>query len=151
MNKLVVTIPGLEGAYEFEDIATFTNRELHRVKRLTGLRVGEFQEAFEVGDNDVLVSLAVIILERAGKVVDDDMLWDAPAGALTFDFSEVEDPTQGSAPTSEPDESEPDESEPLVSGNGSTTPSESQENDRSLTGLPGLPKSVIYDPETLAS
>jgi hypothetical protein len=151
MNKLVVTIPGLEGTYEFEDISTFSNRELHRIKKLTGLRAGEIQEALEAGDNDVLVAMGAVVLARAGKQFDDDMLWDAPAGSMTFDFSEQEDPTQGSAPTSEPSESVSDEPEQSATGNGGPTPSESPENDRSLTGLPGLPKSVIYDPETLAS
>jgi hypothetical protein len=152
MNKLVVSgIPSLDGTYEFEDFATFTNRELHRIKMMTGLRVGEFQEAFEVGDNDVLVALAMVVLTRTGKEVDDDLLWDAPAGVLVFDFSEEADPTQGSGTPSEPSESESDESEQSATGNGGQTPSESPESDRSLTGLPGLPKSVIYDPETLAS
>jgi hypothetical protein len=151
MNKLLVTIPGLEGTYEFEDITVFSNRELHRIKSMTGLRAGEIQEAFEAGDNDVLVAMGAVILMRSGKQFDDDMLWDAPAGSMSFDFSEQEDPTQGSAPTSEPSESASDEPEQSATGSDGQTPSESPENGRSLTGLPGLPKSVIYDPETSAS
>lgn len=152
MNKLIVSgIPTLDGEYEFEDFTTFTNRELHRIKKLTGLRLGEFQEAFASMDNDVLVGLSVVVLERQGKDVDDEQLWDAPAGSLVFDFEATEDPTEGLTQTSESNEDELTASEPPDSGSDSRTSSENPENGQKVTGLPVLPRSVISDPETLAS
>ncbi len=149
MNKLIVTIPSLEGTYEFEDFSSFTNRELHRIKKMTGIRLGEFQEALEAGDNDLLVALSALILEREGKPVDDDVLWDAEAGALVFDFSEVANPTQGSTPSNVTSETGSTNSEPPVSGSDTETPSANPENGQSLTGHQDLPRSVISDPVTL--
>ena len=105
MNRLIIEgVPPYDGTHEFEDFTSFTNRELHRIKKQTGIRVGEFAEALEAGDNDLLVALATVILERTGIKVDDDILWDADAGAITMDFSveaEEENPTQASLPLPE--------------------------------------------------
>lgn len=152
MNKLIISgIPSMDGEYEFEDFTTFSNRELHRIKKLTGLRLGEFQEAFASLDNDVLVGLAVVVLERQGKDVDEEQLWDAPAGGLVFDFETVENPTEGSIQTSSDSEDESTSSEPTSSGPSSTEPSESPENGLRVTGHLDLPRSAISAPETLAS
>lgn len=80
-------MPPYDGEYPF-DIEGFTNRELHRIKQLTGLRVGELQEAFEAGDNDVIVALAVIVLERSGRKVEDQVIWNAEAGTIRLEFED---------------------------------------------------------------
>lgn len=89
MAKLKIeNIDGLEGEYEF-DPSYFTNRELHLIKRETGIRAGELQDAVEAGDNDLVVTLAYIALLRAGKKLPNaDMLWDASAGTITLDLEE---------------------------------------------------------------
>lgn len=82
-------IPPWDGDYHL-DVSSFTNRELHVIKEMVGIRAGELQEAFAANDNDVLVAMAKIAVLRAGKTIDDDTLWDAPVGSVVFDFSEDE-------------------------------------------------------------
>ncbi len=124
MDKLVIEgIQPYDGTYEFS-LDGFTNRELHRIKKLTGLRAGEFEDAFGALDNDMVVALAVVILERSGVTVRDDILWDAEAGGIRLEFEGVvEDgpPAPGASQTS--------------SGDASSASSESQENGQSPTGL----------------
>lgn len=83
-----LTIDGIDravdGTYEFDFIdliGNLTNREIHRIKVMTGVRYGEMLDAFKAGDNDLNVAFAAILLQRRGKRVDDDVLWDAPAGS----------------------------------------------------------------------
>lgn len=75
------------------DLTRFTNREFHTIKEMSGVRAGELDEAFKKGDNDVLVAFTVIMLERAGKQVNRDVIWDAPAGTVTLvpDAEDVEE------------------------------------------------------------
>lgn len=75
----------------------FTTGDLNIIKTISGVRAGEIQDAFAAGDTDLIVALAVVALHRAGKIVRRqayqvaERLWDAPAGALTFDAGETED------------------------------------------------------------
>lgn len=83
-----MTVKGLgkavDGTYEF-DLAAFltingpealTTRERHKVKTQTGLRGAEIAEAALALDASVWVSLAAILLERNGKVPNEQRLWD---------------------------------------------------------------------------
>ena len=91
MSKLVIAqVPGVDGSYEFDfEERPFTNGELHMIKTTAGVRAGEIEEAFDKGDNDMMVALALIVLKRHGKVIPHDALWDAPAGCLTFEMDDV--------------------------------------------------------------
>lgn len=151
MSKLVIDgVFGLDGEYE-ADLSYFTNRELHQIKKQTGIRAGEFSEAFASGDNDVMVAFAVVILNRAGKEGAEDLLWDAKAGSVTLlldDEDEEGDAGEGgvgarppdspttSGPESSPDadSSGSDENEP--STETSPTPLALLESDPSPTGFP---------------
>ena len=63
MAKLVIDgVYGLDGTYD-ADLSYFTNRELHRIKVMTGLRLGEYEDAFNSGDDDV------IMVSRKGQAV----------------------------------------------------------------------------------
>lgn len=84
----------------------FTNRELHTIKEVAGVRANEVEEAFNAGDNDMLVALAVIALRRAGLAIHMDALWDADAGAIQV-LADVED-----------DADPPDLTPPAESGSG---------------------------------
>jgi hypothetical protein len=107
VDKLKVTgISKLvDGEYEFDlaemmslgEPGSLTNREGHRLKVMSGVRMGELEEALLAGDNDVLVALAAIVLERRGKRVDENMLWDAPMGSgLEIEIGDREDtPAEG--------------------------------------------------------
>jgi hypothetical protein len=147
-------LPPLDGRYAFQVIdmmsiglaGSLTNREAHELKRLSGVRIGELEDALAAGDNDVLVAFAVLILRRHGKRFDEDKLWDAQVGAaLKYDFAHSreektedppeETPLEPSGPPASP------ENESSRSGGESSSPSsESPENLQSPIGLLGLAK-----------
>jgi len=107
-----MTIKLLEREYEL--VPPFTNRELHIVKQVAGVRAGEVWDAMEAGDNDVLVALAHIAVRRTGAPRPSlDELWDLPAGGI-----ELAEPEAVEDPTTPPDGGE---SEPV--GVPETTPS----------------------------
>lgn len=100
MAKLTIAgIAPFDGDYDL-DIGTFTNRELHTIKQISGVRAGEFKEATQAGDNDLLVAFTVIVLQRAGKKVEADQIWDADLGTVTItpDAAVVEERPLTSAP-----------------------------------------------------
>lgn len=152
-----LTIKGIgrvDGDYDFDivklvsspgDPEYMTYREWHRVKLLTAIRAGEMIEAFRVGDLDAQLAVAVIVLARHGKDVDEDLLWDAPGTAgITFTLaeraeeSEPEDPKGG-----EPHENEPSVSPQRNGGESSSSTSVSPATVPSPTGSPASPRSAI--------
>lgn len=140
MPKIVVdSADTLAGEYEL-DLSHFTHREWSIIKREAGVRAGEFWDALNAGDADVILALAVVAMRRAGKDpsrYEIDALWDTDAGKITLDASDVEDdadPPDGnglpeSGSPSLPDSTESSESSELTwasptgdpgSGTGST-------------------------------
>jgi hypothetical protein len=169
-QKLTVTGLGkLDGEYPFDYVGMqtmghpeqLTNREGRTIKRMSGVRAGELNDALEAGDTDVLVALAKVIMERAGRYVDEDALWDSPmASALRFEWTaddeEDEGDAEGPPAESSPRPPEPDSNESLsstseASGTSSTTGSENPGDVPRATGSLGLVKSAESEPETLAS
>ncbi len=71
----IVGVPPYDGEYELPT-SGFTGRETHYIKRVSGLRPKEFDEAMEALDTDVMLSFASVALQRAGHKVDME-LWDA--------------------------------------------------------------------------
>ena len=91
MDQIVITgIAGYNGEYDL-DASYFTNKELHTIKKLAGVRAGEIQAAFAAGDNDLIVALAAIALERNGKAVHEQVLWDAKVGCIMLVGESVEE------------------------------------------------------------
>lgn len=133
-------VPGYDGEYPL-DLSYFTNRELHLIKELSGVRAGELEEAFEAGDNDLMVALAAIAVTRKrGSKPNLDALWDAPAAKLTLNADADEEGAEGDD-ESLPPQTEPDDdatsrsastSDGLVSGNSSAPP----ESDLRRIGVP---------------
>lgn len=128
MDKIVIKgARPYDGEWEF-DSGFFTNRELHTIKRISGLRAGELNEALKAGDTDLVVALAVVALQRHGKQVDEDTIWDAEGGDVQFvgvpDTSEEGDegppgvaaPSDGSSGAALTDSSEPPASPPSRTG-----------------------------------
>lgn len=105
-------------------VPPFTNRELHLIKQIAGIRAGEIFDAFESGDNDVLVALAHIGARRAGVQRPSlDELWDLPAGEIV-----IEAPEDDEDPTSPPSDADGEpggnqETTQPPAGDGSTAPS----------------------------
>lgn len=126
-------IPGFDGSYDLDlDNAPWTARELHWIKKITGLRLGEFEEALEALDYDVVVSFALVALVRSGKVSRQDwqrmsdFLLDAEIGKITIEpiLEEGDD----SPPPSRTQENE------TVSSNGSDGNQMSSSDSSSSTG-----------------
>lgn len=94
---------GVSGEYPFDlDERPFTTGELHLLKEMSGVRAGELMEAMEAGDTDIMVALAMIVLQRHGKQVSQRLLWDSTMGQIMFDFQE------------EPEEEEEDDLPPKI-------------------------------------
>jgi hypothetical protein len=74
-----------DGRYEFSDFG-FTNRELYRIKQLSGIRAGELIEALEANDTSAYVGVAMVVLGRVGKMPDPDTLWNANVGSIVIDL-----------------------------------------------------------------
>lgn len=99
-----LTVKGLgacDGRYEF-DLANlvsingseaFTMREQHRIKQQTGYRGLEIREAVGLFDSSMMVQLVAIVLERQGKTVNQERLWDAKftysSGSYEVDTAEL--------------------------------------------------------------
>jgi hypothetical protein len=93
--KLDGVASSLDGEYDCQ-INDLTNRELHQVRLLSGIAPAGILGGLVSGDAGLLVSLAAIILERNGKHVDVDALWDAPGGSsIVFDVSDVTQDSEG--------------------------------------------------------
>jgi hypothetical protein len=115
---------------------TFTNRDLHTIKQVAGVRAGDLNDALEHKDLDLVVALAVNALRRAGKPIDMDVLWDSEAGKITLEADEA-DAVPPPQPSSEPSASVSEQ--PASSGTyGNGTGDSHQVSDPSVTGLPGL-------------
>jgi hypothetical protein len=151
-------VPGLDGDYPI-DFNALTNRNLHQIKKIAGVRAGEIVEAFQAGDNDLVVVLAVIAVQNSGKFPQlseaaiAEMLWDAPAGSsITIDLSDEEDDASPPAILpNEPNSPSGSSGAPATSGSSSSEPGDLPVSPPSLTGLPGSGTGATSDPETLAS
>ena len=79
-----VQVDGQE--YQVPELDDLTFREANLIKRLTGLRAGEYAEAFNSGDTDMALGIAVIAMYRAGKLTDlnPDVLLDMRVNAVDF-------------------------------------------------------------------
>jgi hypothetical protein len=135
-----ITIEGVRaynGDYPL-DLSYFTNRELNLIKTVSGVRAGELSEAFEAGDNDLMVAIAAIaIWRKSGDKPNVDMLMDAEAGKFTFKLEAEADEDESLPPPTEPgnDETTADgNSSDGESSNGST---DHQENVLRAIGAPG--------------
>lgn len=127
-----IIIEGLrphDGEYEL-DISRFTMRELHTIKRIAGIRAGEIADALKATDTDVVVALAVVALNRAGKDPDEDRLWDSQTGMIKLVFEESDE----SPPEEEPAETGSTSSSRTNGGESSSRTSGPQANDLSRIG-----------------
>lgn len=122
------------GEHPLELEQGFTNRELHTIKEVAGVRANEVEEAFNAGDNDILVALAVIALRRAGLPIHMDTIWDAPAGAIKV-LADTEDDA-GPPDLTPPADSGSGNEKQTSSGNGSSKPSDPPVTLPSPTGTP---------------
>lgn len=120
-DRLVVEV----GEKKYDLNPPFTNRELHVIKTVAGVRAGEIFEALNAGDSDVLVALAHVAVIRNGTARPSlEELWDMEAGSISIDEVVSPDPTPAGTETSTVEAGSP-ETPPSDSGSpgtdGSTT------------------------------
>lgn len=140
-----LTIKGVgrrvDGVYECDvaamlDVSSdeaLTNKEAHLIKRLSGVRGNEIIEAFLAGDTDVRMSLAMIVLGRHGKEVEESALWNARIGATIFELGPDDQPAETDPPTME---GEPP-SLPSSDGGGSSSTTSDGRPETSLSLIGG--------------
>lgn len=94
-REVTIKIDGREYPLSLE----FTNRDLHTIKQIAGVRPAEIQDAMASGDVDVFVALAVCALRKAGATRPTlEELWDMPVDAIELVSPDDEqDPTPAAA------------------------------------------------------
>lgn len=152
-------LPPFDGNHPL-DITYFTNRELHTIKRLSGIRAGELEDGFGSGDTDLLLALAIIALQRDGFTITkemEDYLWDAPIGKMTL-VAEDDEPAEDEGDVGPPSVTPSAASEPPAldatetnSGAASTNGGDPPASDQSPTGSPGLVNGAASDHATSAT
>jgi hypothetical protein len=111
----------------------FTNDELRLIKQEANVRLGEIEDAFEAGDNDLLVAMvAVMIWRRTGTKPDMAPLWNARAGKFRLVADPAPEVAEDDAlpPQTAPDANDKSDGPSLVDA-------------ETLNGNLGLPASVL--------
>lgn len=143
MKITINGIPPFDGDYPI-DVDRLTNRDLHHVKRIAGVRPLELEDALDAGDMDVVVALAYVAITKNGHQYArqaEDALWNAELGQITVDLSD-EDEGEGGVTADPPPPSGPD-TPSTRSGSVSSDVSELHpENPPLPTGHPGSEQSA---------
>jgi hypothetical protein len=135
VNVTIEGVFGLDGEWPI-DTTYFTNRELHEIKKISGVRAGELSEALEAGDSDLIVCIAHIALARHGKTVPIDALWEAEAGKISFETVEQEVADEAVPPQPAQPESASGDGSNGFSGAPSKPTGDLPASDPSPTGTP---------------
>jgi hypothetical protein len=129
MTTIVVSgIKPYDGRYELDGDRPFSTREWRWIKQVSGYLPLTVGDGFKGGDPDLFVALAVIAMNRDGKIDRDDVLEVAETlsevpfdgASITFDVGEVDDAPL--AETSEPDASSNSGSLENKSSSGQSSP-----------------------------
>jgi hypothetical protein len=78
----------LDGEYECK-LDDLTNREFHLIRQMSGIAPTGVVGGLLSQDVGLVVALATVVLEREGKPVNVEALWDAQHGSLAFDFTDA--------------------------------------------------------------
>lgn len=81
--------PSYDGEYEF-DTDEFTHGELHTIMRLSGVRLGEFNEELAKVNASLVMALGVVCLTRENKPIDESVFWNGKAGSIQLVGDEEE-------------------------------------------------------------
>jgi hypothetical protein len=135
VNVTIEGVFGLDGEWPI-DTTYFTNRELHEIKKISGVRAGELSEALEAGDSDLIVCIAHIALARNGKTLPIDALWEAEAGKIRIEPVEQEVAGEAVPPPSDGSGSSSGDGSSGFSGAPSSPTGDLPASDPSPTGTP---------------
>lgn len=145
-DKLIVTGFGaLDGEYPFDLIAlmseghpdALTYREWHRIKTVSGVRAGEFIDAWDAGDLSLQMAVATIVLARRGKNVSEADMWDAPGTSTLRFVIDIDARTEGD------DDDVPPPPEPLATEATGSSERSGGESSRATSGSPETAPSPI--------
>lgn len=119
MAQIVVTgvSPAVDGSYDLPTLEALTHGDLRLIKRESGVRAGEIEEAFAAGDSDLLVALTLVALKRSGKEIPAELLWESELGAIDVrvgdeDVPPAQTPDSDASESGQPESSGPSSSEP---------------------------------------
>ncbi len=147
MDTVKFTLSSAAGVYAGEygwdgNIGSFDGDDWHLIKDMSGVRPAEFGDALTAVDWDVVLSLAAILIRRAGLATVPQLravvasLRRLPMSDVTFEDIEVE----------EADDRPPASATPTGSGNGNAGSSVAEGS--SLTSLPVSSVTGVHPPET---
>lgn len=154
-----LTIKGVEvfdGEYELDLTRGYTGNELHFIKKMSGVRLGEIQEAAAAGDYDLMIALAVIAVWRDGTkgvtkesaVRAAEALLAEDSGFLTIDVGEGDD---AGPPEPTASSSGNDSNSEYSSASSSSTGDDPPETTPPSTGLPSSEPTSASDLATSAT
>lgn len=130
----------LDGEYDCK-LDNLTGRELHLVRQLSGITPTGIVGGLLSQDAGLVVALATVVLDREGKTVDVDALWDARHGSIVFDFTadQGDESPPGQPPSGGSETENGGESENVSPGSGSASGKSSASRRRApkATGEPG--------------
>ena len=130
--------PQVDGEYPLVTVDDWSYDEWHRIKKLTGLKVSDFIRANddEEADADVLLALATISCERAGKQNPEKLLRNGKLGQI--EVIPDEEPAEDEAsPPEEPSTGEKSNDDTASDGLNTTLRSVSPVDDLPHTGTQG--------------
>ena len=113
--------PAVDGSYDLPTLETLTHGDLRLIKRESGVRAGEIEEAFAAGDSDLLVALTLVALKRSGKEIPPELLWEAELGAIDVEVGDEVPPALT------PDSNGSESGQPASSGASSSESGESSQ------------------------
>lgn len=143
----------VDGTYPLDLTDQFTYGETRTIKQISGARVLELNEAMTAGDSDVILALAKIALDRAGKDVPVDILLRAKIDSITLEPTAEEQAAEEEADALPPSNALSNDSETnsesATSGSSTTNGSEGlPETDLRATGELTLATGVTFDRQT---
>lgn len=67
LHVRITDLGAFDGEYGLDETQGFTGHELHLIKQVSGLRLGELDDGIRAKDYDLLVALTAIMCIRSGK------------------------------------------------------------------------------------
>lgn len=107
MPKIIVSTGGTQdGEYDL-DLTHFTWRERAYITEVSGTLPPEYIQKWFANDPMTILATVGVMMQRAGKVPNLDAIMDADETALTIDYSDLIDESEGEGDAGPPDVASP--------------------------------------------